>query len=56
VIWHTYQYNGKSQSLNAEVQEEQTKIAALLALGKMDEIALFSKTGVARQKELTRSV
>jgi hypothetical protein len=36
VIWHTYQYNAKSQALNAEVQEEQTKITALLALGKKD--------------------
>jgi hypothetical protein len=36
VIWHTYQYNAKSQALNAEVQEEQTKITALLALGRKD--------------------
>lgn len=32
LLWHTHQSDAKSQALNAEVQEEQTKIVTLLAL------------------------
>jgi len=36
-IWSIYQYNAKSTGLSAEIEEEATKIEALLALGKSDE-------------------